>query len=50
MILIYFEYRGDTQMAVLTPSVTDELMEQLMKIDGKAEIVGRRIQKIMPTG
>ena len=37
-------------MAVLTSSVTDELMEQLMKIDGKAEIVGGRIQKFMPTG
>ena len=29
-------------MAVLTPTKTDELMEQLMKIDGKAEIVGGR--------
>ena len=37
-------------MAVLTQTKTDELMEQLMEIDGKAEIVGGRIQKQMPTG
>ena len=37
-------------MAVLTPTKTDELMEQLMKIDGKAEIVGGRIVTQMPTG
>lgn len=37
-------------MAVLTQSVTDELMEQLMKIDGKAEIVGGKIKSQMPTG
>ena len=37
-------------MAVLTDAKTDALMEQLMKIDGKAEIVGGRIVKQMPTG
>lgn len=37
-------------MAVLTPTKTDELMEQLMKIEGKAEIVDGRITKQMPTG
>ena len=37
-------------MAALTPTKTDELMAQLMKIDGKAEIVGGRIIKQMPTG
>ena len=37
-------------MAVLTQDKTDELIEQLMKIDGKAEIVGGRIVKQMPTG
>ncbi len=37
-------------MAVLIPAKTDELMDQLMKIDGKAEIVGGKIQQFMPTG
>ena len=37
-------------MAVLTDVKTDELFAQLMKIDGKAEIVGGRIDKHMPTG
>ena len=37
-------------MTVLTQTKTDELMEQLMRIEGKAEIVGGRIQKFMPTG
>ena len=37
-------------MAVLNPTKTDELMEQLMKIEGKAEIVGGKIKTIMPTG
>ena len=37
-------------MAVLTLDKTDLLFEQLMKIDGKAEIVGGRIQRFMPTG
>ena len=37
-------------MATLTDARTDELMEQLMKIDGKAEIVGGKIKQQMPTG
>ena len=37
-------------MAVLIPAKTDELMDQLMKIEGKAEIVGGKIQQQMPTG
>ena len=37
-------------MAVLTNAKTDELMAQLMKIEGKAEIVGGKIQNFMPTG
>ena len=37
-------------MAVLTDAKTDELMEQLMKIEGKAEIVGGRIVQQMATG
>ena len=37
-------------MAVLTDAKTDELMEQLMKIDGKAEIIGGRIVHQMATG
>ena len=37
-------------MAVLTDAKTDELMEQLMRTEGKAEIVGGRIIKQMATG
>ena len=37
-------------MAVLTDRKTDELFAQLMKIDGKAEIVNGRIVHQMPTG
>ena len=37
-------------MAVLTQGKTELLFEQLMKIDGKAEIVGGRIIEFMPTG
>ena len=37
-------------MAVLTQTKTDLLFEQLMKIEGKAEIVGGRIVEQMPTG
>ena len=37
-------------MAVLTQDKTELLFEQLMKIDGKAEIVGGRIVEYMPTG
>ena len=38
-------------MATLTKdSATDLLFEQLMKIDGKAEIIEGEIKKIMPTG
>ncbi len=37
-------------MAVLIQSRTDELMEQLTKIEGKAEIVGGKIIQHVPTG
>ena len=37
-------------MAVLTESKTDELFDQLMRIDGKAEIVNGRIVHLMATG
>ena len=37
-------------MAVLTDTRTDELMEQLMRTEGKAEIVGGRIVHLMATG
>ncbi len=37
-------------MAVLTDTRTDELMEQLLQIEGKAEIVDGRIKQQMPTG
>ena len=37
-------------MAVLTEGKTDELFDQLMKIDGKAEIVNGRIVHLMATG
>ena len=37
-------------MVVTTERKTDELFAQLMKIDGKAEIVDGEIKKQMPTG
>ena len=37
-------------MAVLTDNRTERLFEQLMRIEGKAEIVGGKIQEFMPTG
>ncbi len=37
-------------MAVLTDRKTDKLFDQLMRIDGKAEIVGGKIVPQMPTG
>ena len=37
-------------MATLTHDTTDLLFEQLMKIEGKAEIVGGKIKQQMPTG
>lgn len=37
-------------MAVLTDTRTDELFERLSTIEGKAEIVGGRIVREMPTG
>lgn len=37
-------------MAVLTDRKTDELFDQLMRIDGKAEIVNGSIVPLMPTG
>ncbi len=37
-------------MAVLTDNVTDELFDQLMRIDGKAEIINGKIVHLMSTG
>ncbi len=37
-------------MATLTQDKTDLLFEQLMKIEGKAEIIGGRIVEFAPTG
>ena len=37
-------------MATLTHDTTDLLFEQLMKIEGKAELAGGRIVEWMPTG
>ncbi len=48
MLFCFFEV---IKMATLTrDSQTDSLFEQLMKIDGKAEIVDGEIVTIMPTG